>query len=250
MNKLANAIKCVNCKNVLESPVILPCGHSICNLHSIDVKDSVFCSICQIEHTIPICGHFPANKAIAEVINAQNGSLESLDFGRIHREAKNFCQYIEQLITQIENYLKDPYNFTYEAISQLKNVVYLRSEEMKMKIDENANNLITKLDKYNQDCKENLTSSEFMAKTDEIKFNNEVARNELNNWINKLNDTNLYKQEWFIINLEAEKAIKRFENELYLFKSHFLLLKRFEEFQNEIELNFGEFKMNPLFDLE
>jgi hypothetical protein len=120
MNMISNAIKCVVCKHVLTSPVLLPCGDSVCKKHTIDAKGPILCTTCDIEHQIPPNGGFLANKGLAEIIAAQIGNI---DFGIEHRQAKYSCQHFDELLAQIEDILKDPYNFTYEAIGCLKNIV-------------------------------------------------------------------------------------------------------------------------------
>jgi hypothetical protein len=145
MNKLSNAIKCVNCRQALNSPVLLPCGCSLCKKHTIDVKGPITCYSCEIDHPVPPNGGFPHNKALDDIIDAQ---ICNLDFGKEHQEAKHSCENLDELLSKIEELINDPSNFTYEAIGCLKSVVQLKGEEMKMKIDEKMTNFISKLDEY------------------------------------------------------------------------------------------------------
>ena len=54
MDKVKKAIKCVNCLEVLKSPVLLPCSHSICDKHVTDSdKETIKCGLCKVDHLIP-----------------------------------------------------------------------------------------------------------------------------------------------------------------------------------------------------
>lgn len=61
-----DAMKCIECKNILEDPVILPCGDSVCRKH-IPTEDgevrTFTCKMCCIDHRVPRAG-FPTNKVL------------------------------------------------------------------------------------------------------------------------------------------------------------------------------------------
>jgi hypothetical protein len=138
-----------------KSPIILPCGHSICKSHSNNAKGHVICNSCGIEHPLPSKtaskqGGFPLNEALARITQVEIGSL---DFGETHKEAMKSCAQLEKLLDSIESVLKEPTNFTNEAIGSLECVVQLKGEEMKMKIDEQMNQMFVKLNEYKNECK-------------------------------------------------------------------------------------------------
>jgi hypothetical protein len=255
MNKLSNSIKCVNCKYVLSSPVLLPCSHSICQKHTVDVQGTILCGQCEKEHEIPPNTGFPHISALAEIIEAQKNSKDlvtflDLDFGKEHREAYYSCQYLDGLLSKIDELLKDPYNFTYEAITYLKDVVQLKGEEMKLKIDNQMSELISKLDEYNNECKKNLTTKEYLTKLEEIRVEKEETRKSLDKWMGTLNEMKFKQTEWETIKKESDDAIKRLEADLLMFKTDVLLQNRFDKLRAEIEDNFGEIEINPLFNLK
>jgi hypothetical protein len=80
------------------------------------------------------------------------------------RRAKKSCEDFEDLLAQIELILRDPYNFTYELINNLKNEVQLKGEKAIFKINENMNRTISKLDEYNIECKNSFKESEYLGK--------------------------------------------------------------------------------------
>ena len=65
------------------------------------------------------------------------------------KEAMKSCENFDDLLTEIELFLRDPYNFTYELIHYLKNGVQLKGEEAIFKITKNMHQTISQLDEYN-----------------------------------------------------------------------------------------------------
>jgi hypothetical protein len=245
MDKISDAIKCVNCRNVLDLPVILPCGCSICKKHTIELKGpTILCCSCEIDHPLPQNGRFLPNKGLAKIVEAE---ISALDFGKEHTEAKQSCTRLDEILTDIENVLKDPYNFTYEAIEYLKNEAQLKVEVMKLKLDNDLARLLDKLDKFPTNCKMNLKSNNYRVKSDEFKRKKEAARCELNKWLVTLNALKLNEPEWKNIKCQSEKAIERFKAELARFNNESLLQKRFDEYRVEIEKQYGYFEINPNF---
>ena len=72
MHKINYAIKFVNCCHVLNSPVLLSCGHSICkhHAHQTTSDNMIKCGKCRRDHLIPSDG-FPNNESLAAIIDSQ-----------------------------------------------------------------------------------------------------------------------------------------------------------------------------------
>jgi hypothetical protein len=246
MNKISGAIKCVNCQHILESPVVLPCGHSICKKHSTDVKGPIICITCEIDHEIPKNGSFPPNLGLAKMIESE---ISKLDFGIEYKDAKGSCEKLDDLLNKIEETLNDPYNFTHEAIEYLKNVVQQKGEEMKLEIDEKMNRCFVKLDEYKANCKTSFKTSEYLKEAERFVQVRESSRKQLNDWLASLDKIKLNESEWKRIKGECEKKIVSIQSELERFKVEILLQKRYEEFRDEIENYFGKFEIDPAFNL-
>lgn len=178
MNKIIKAIQCVNCREILDSPIILPCSHSICKKHC---EQSTKCFKCGSDHEIPKDG-FPSFKALAKIIAT---NIDKLDFGDVHKNAKKSCESFEELLKEIENLLKDPFHLTHERISDLKNTVQLKGEEIRLMIDQKIKDMLETLDDYERQCKDYLTTNEYA--TVSSKFDLESAQHQLNKWIETLN---------------------------------------------------------------
>jgi hypothetical protein len=250
MDKISDAIKCVNCRNVLHSPVILPCGCSVCKKHvelRIELNEpTILCCPCEIDHPLPTNGEFPTNTGLAKIVDAK---ISALDFGKVHTKAKHLCTRLDEILNDIGNVLKDPFYFTYEAIDYFKNEAQIKVEEMKLKLDNDLARLLAKLDEFQTNCKVNLNSSKYKAKSARFERKGEACRQELDQWLAVLNELKLNETKWKKIKCDSENAIKRFEDELAKFKRETLLQRRFEDYQDEVEKNFGKFEIDPKFIL-
>lgn len=182
MEAISNAIKCVNCREVLVSPVVLPCSDSICKKHV--TYQSIICGECGIEHKVPENGFIDAS-ALAEIIAAQ---IDQIDLGSLHKQAKKSCESFEELLTQFENLLKDPFHLTHERISGLKNKAQLKGEKLKIQIDEWTNTLLDKLDEYESQCKLFISSNEYQTDSNKLDIELKSAQSKLNDW-NQILDT-------------------------------------------------------------
>lgn len=246
MNKISSAINCVNCREVIVLPVILPCGCSICEKHTIDVYGPIRCCTCEIDHPLPPNGNFPPNRALSSILDTQIGTR---DFGLKHSNAKKSCSRLDDLLASIESILNDPYNFTYEAIRNLINAVQLKGEEMKLEIDNQMDYFISILEEYNENCKIYSNTDDYWLKSEEFREEKDECRKVLNKWVNILNDeVKLSENEWTRIEIESQEAIEWFESTLDLFKSN-LLLRQFGKFRHKIEEYFGNFELDANFNL-
>jgi hypothetical protein len=238
MNKISNAIKCCNCKDLLDSPVLLPCYHSICNKHTLNLKGPITCNKCKLEHPIPPNVGFPYNEALAEIIDAQ---ISTLDFGKEHKEAKQSCEHLEQIVKKFKETFKDPLKFVYEAIDYLENVVQFKGDEMKLKIDETVRHHISRMEEYKKNCK---STSEYVAKLEAF---DRISQEKLDKWMATLNELKLNENEYRLIKDECEKAAVSLKSELSKFKQNFLSQSRFRQFTAEIEHDFDKIVIDPEF---
>ena len=185
MNKILNAIKCAICREILESPVILPCYDTICKKHVINhINDvNIRCEQCGVEHQIPTNGFHP-NNALKEIIDAE---IANLELGSVHKEAKKSCESVEETLKELETILKDPHFYTHEKISELKNAVELKGEEMKLIIDKEIKKLIDRLEEYERKSKEFLSSYKFKVESKKLEKDLKLSKYNLDSWFESLN---------------------------------------------------------------
>jgi hypothetical protein len=240
MNKILSAKNCVNCRELIVSPVSLPCGCSICEKHTINVDRPIHCCSCQIDHPLPENGKFPPNKALSSILTTQ---FDTKNFDQKLADAKKACSQLKELLASIEDILSDPYNFTYDAIRSLMDEVQLKGDEIKLEIDNQIDKILSQLEEYNENCKMNLNSNDYLARSKEIQVEKEDAEKLLAKWEKILNDDNKLNQiEWSRIENESKQAIEWYEGSLELFKGD-LLLKQYHIFRHEIMEYFENFKI-------
>lgn len=159
MDRISKALKCANCQLILNSPVLLQCGHSICKYHAQFgdwFLERIGCDRCGVEHKIPNEG-LPDNQSLAEIISTQ---VHTIKLGEAHDRAKQDFDRLESLIDESETILNDPFHHVFKEIDQIKSEVQLKREELKMKIDLEIENFMGKLDQYVHVFRLQLNSSE------------------------------------------------------------------------------------------
>ena len=161
-------IRCVNCESTLISPVLLPCGHSVCKKHAIENTNSTIrCGKCGQDHSIPT-NSFPHNEALSMLIETEIGKL---DFGETYNKAKRCCSELGDIHEKIDAILKDPNMFTYEQVNDFRNKIQVKSEEMKLRIDKEVDRLIEKLSEFESDTKDFSKSKQFTDKAKNLEMN-------------------------------------------------------------------------------
>ena len=185
MENILKIIKCVNCESTLSSPVLLPCGHSVCKKHAIEnTEPTIRCGKCGQDHSIPT-NSFPQNEALSMLIETEIGKL---DFGETYNKAKSCCSELGDIHEKINALLKDPNMLTYEQVNDLRNKIEVKSEELKLQIDKEVDRLMEKLSKFETDTKEYSKSNQFTdnAKNMEINLNESTLKlKSSNEFLNK-----------------------------------------------------------------
>ena len=189
MNRIRDAIKCAICLEILESPVILPCSDTICKKHVTNRdSDAIRCEKCGVEHQIPTNG-FTTLPFLEEIIKSE---IATLDLGSVHKEAKKSCESFEKDLKEFEVLLKDPNFYTHERISELKNSVQLKGEELKLRIDQETKKFIDDLEEYDRKTREYLSSNEFKEESKNLENELKTAQSNLDSWLESLNKLNIY----------------------------------------------------------
>jgi hypothetical protein len=266
---ILDAIKCVNCQKLVETPVILPCTHSICEKHS-NIKpndnnddedenlknQTIFCNACGVEHSIPLKG-FTHNAALAQIVNAR---IDKIDLGEEHTSAKRMCEKLDDLITKCQQIVRDPTNFTYEAIYFLKNEALIKGETMKLlltttrsiaDVDAKIDRIMVLLDEFKEECKKSVHTRAFEVMWEDFGAEVEKARGDLGKWMAILNTVKLDSvREWTRIQRESKKMVGVLEYRFGVFKYKLLLEKRFAQIRGQVELEFGKVELDSAFELE
>ena len=184
MDKMINALRCMVCHETLESPVTLPCNDNICKKHvSSQTNGVIRCEKCGAEHQIPTNG-FQTNNVLKEILES---GIANLELGSVHKEAKKSCESVENALKEFELLIKDPLFYTHERITELKDSVQLKGEELKLVIDQEMKKLFDRLEVYERQSKEYLSSNEFKVESQKLDNELKLSQTILNSWIESLN---------------------------------------------------------------
>lgn len=224
MDKVLNALKCVNCRVILSEPVFLPCGHMICLKHT-QVEDSqVMCSDCGIHHPNI---EFVVIKGVADMVEA---NLPSLDFGNQHKQVTKLCDELKIQLDKNDIMFNDYESHIHEEISSLKNRVMLKSEQLKLSIDETTQEIINDLEELERQCKINYGEANadgFQFSMDKLKKINESAKTKWNEWSQMLNDFKYDEEKYKKIQEDCNQTfqdlmenVRNLEKELFMNRLH------------------------------
>ena len=226
MDTVLNALKCANCREILSQPVTLPCEHSVCKSHTEVDQQQVICSKCGIKHSNK---DFFVSEALSDMIAVQ---LNILDFGIQHKQSVKACEEVKNHLDKNDLILDDSEYFIHESIDELKNKLMLKSEQLKLRIDEITQELIDELDEYEQRCKERLKQSgqqneEFESLKKEFRDLNEEARTRLKDWTSVLNELRVDEAKWKEIKAECDKTLHELRNKILKFEKELLMNDEF-----------------------
>lgn len=225
MDSLEESIKCKSCDEVISQPVILYCGHSICKYH-VDVavlenQKLIKCDICDESFDIPIKG-FVRNRALESLMEVD---IDELDLGEEYNSAFDKCNYFGDFLEQLSPIKNDPETRIHAVLSDLRNKVDLRREELKQEIDRKALETIEQLNQFEKDCKAS------------IKSDNSSLDNKIDRWKNDLEESRLalktFKrntEKWNEISDKMLSHLQDLQSEFKKFNEN-LFLNRLDEFK-------------------
>lgn len=158
----------------------------------------------------------------------------------MYKKAKQDCESLESLINKVNTMLEDPINLTYEEIDSIRNSVFLRREELKLKIDQETDKLIIKIDNY-------MTQMNSLSKNDRFKVldnQNKQAKSNLTKNKNMLNQTKMDDKYWKKISEEIESEHRKLLQNMESFRKSSILnglndLKHKSDFFRNLDIDFN-----------
>lgn len=227
-------LTCKFCNEIYKAPITLTCGDSVCKHHLEELfptNSSKFfcCPICNEENSNQ---DFKINKILEQLIKKE---LHQFKINPIYEEVLN---NLKTEIGNLEAIVKDPENYIYEEISELKRQVDLDREKIKSEIDDLADDIIEKLESYEQRFK-----AEFKSNIDLDHYNNllESSKKQLAEYERCLSLFSLENQERDEKRIESEEIINQLELEIKEFKHKLCsnLSITYEPIEYELEDLFG-----------
>jgi hypothetical protein len=194
-------LTCKYCKEIYKEPFSLNCcGEKICQSHieellSIDEPKKFCCPFCDVESV---------NKLIENYIKSQHHLFES------ESNYKETLKKFKKEIDNLESTLKDPENYIFEEIQEIKRQIDLDRERSKVQIDELADGFIKKLEELEQKFK-----SEYKSNVDMYSYHSlvESSKRNLFEYEKSFYNFILIKKE------ERDEKTKQSENETSSLKS-------------------------------
>jgi hypothetical protein len=220
MEAFLNSIKCTECKCVLEAPVLLPCGHSICKKHA-NTRQEFHCVACDTIHVVPQ-GGFYKNIALEQQLSAR---VQEAKFCAEYERALCSCRSFETSLQELGLFLKDPHYFINKTIGQLKMDADVMREEFKQKIDQIANELIRDLEGYEEECKRNLNVNNMKSRFEQTEESVKQMSPQLDEWKQQLAVFGSSEAVWTNIREKSEEERDNLEAILAEYKDECLLDK-------------------------
>ena len=244
MDTVLNEIHCSKCDKRIETPVVLPCGHSTCKKHTTitHTQTQVICPNPECQKAYP-CGEFPINHSLVNIIAAKIGSI---NFGEEHRQARENCREMEDKLKECEELLNNPKTFIQQDIESLKNRIDERGEFLKQSIDETIDNLKNDLLDYEGKCIENLKAKNFAKNYSDFESFYDALKSDVAEWKEILNDLEMDPEKVKTINEMSNRSIDLLqEKENNLRQS--LMMNDFDKKVLIVE-NFENVQLDPIFE--
>lgn len=171
MNLENQPLNCTICLNKLKTPVLLPCGHSICKHHQ-ENERQVTCKQCNETHKVPPKG-FTQNKSLEYLIERD---IESMAKGEEYISAMKMFSSFNEIYDELKRIKSDPKLAIHDEISAMKAKVDLRREELKLRIDQEAIGIIGELDECETICLDEIEPDDEQLDEKLIEWENELIR--------------------------------------------------------------------------
>jgi hypothetical protein len=238
-------LTCKYCNEIFRDPVSLNCcGETICRSHinellSIDDSNTFTCPFCNHEN---LNQNFNVNKLIQDLIGNEIHKFE-LD-PKYVRLLNDLKMEIEKLATL----LKDPENYIYEEMNEIKRQVDLDRESLKSEIDKLADGLIRELEtcerNFKRDYKININLEDYSALVESSKKQLSECEKFFYLFSTKNEDREEKRNESQKIILQLQPKIKEFKENLFS-----NLVIKYKPMQSKNEDLFGKLKISVRFSI-
>lgn len=225
-------IRCIECKCILSSPVVLPCGNSVCQKHvpSSLEQSSFECHICGHMHEIPANNKgFAPNIAISHLLDQYSDEYK-LTFG--------WCELLSSILAKFESLIDHPESYINATIGDLKSRIRLKRDELVREIEEKSEQILIGLDMYEKECTSSLDRLEDTRR----KLSESVEKKKRN--LTKVRDdlsSSFEISRWKSILENSELEVKELSVTMEKLK-RFALMNKFDEFK-KIERNFRQLRV-------
>ena len=135
MSASKKSYACTFCGMILKDAVQLPCGFSLCNEHTTELKSVTCfdCKACSSEHFVP-SGGFDRNVTLNDQIRA-NAHLSPLEQGKMISLTLLFNE-LEEKFAEFKLKTNEFEYVSHEHFADIERQIEIRRERLKMRIDD------------------------------------------------------------------------------------------------------------------
>jgi hypothetical protein len=221
---------------VLENPIILTCGTTICKKHIdehlIRGEFELHCYQCNTKHRIEKNATYTPNRVAEALIKKRFDKLDFADFGDEYRNAMRSLNNLKATYASYEKKRKDPPLFITEFFNSLEKDIVDKRDELKARLDTLSKNLLDDIRNERKRFEEDgVTSSVTAEHFHNIKAYIERSENNMNSFV-------INPDLWKAIESRSESFKGLLERQIGVFED-VLLYKKNKEF-NEKFLNVNE----------
>ena len=193
------SILCDECELIMNDPITIPCGKTICQHHLDEFDEKFACILCNKEHQIPQNGCFCINQKIESKIN---------DYFELNPFRKKIKDLFENLNFKIQDYDQinsDAYIYNYFQKIRLK--VDLHREESIKEINDISEQILEEIKQKEEQCNSN--------KAEIVKESfSELKENVLPMWKQKLRFAQMNDDELNELSTNMKNHIKHIRGEI------------------------------------
>lgn len=234
MDIILSKIRCIECDNILEEPVFLPCGRSICKRHVLPLKSDkriLCCKSCHMEHHIPEAG-FCINHDLQDLLETK---FYEIDLGDEYKRAVGSCKKLEAKLGLVDFLRENPSVYITNTLNKLRNEVESVREELHAKVHETADRLVDELSDYEMHCLSKVNLKDFSQVES-------LVRQDLADIHLKLNNLGLVAHDWKKIVYNCEKNNAQLDS-IIADVQNGLLVDKMKEYELKI-MEFNEMKVS------
>ncbi len=158
MLKVINELICCKlCRQILNNPVLLPCGETICEKHEelFRVKSTSRCQFCDKDHKLGRAEHFPLNKMAAGFLA---GEISKLDFGESYKHTTKLMEGLNDVHDKYSEIRSKAEDLISAKFLAMRNKVALVREQIIQRVKSCSAKILAEIDSAEHDCKANVLS--------------------------------------------------------------------------------------------
>jgi hypothetical protein len=230
MSSYESLLACDHCNQLLESPLNVPCGFTVCEKH-ITAENLTFspCQFCKDSHSLPL----KQNIKFADLISKLNEAISAEE--TVERELSSYKNLKQQPDVYFEEYFKT-----------VKNEIELKKERILVMVESKANECLKKVDNFKAECLASLSESEYLASLSET-FLQEIDA-KLDAWRNELKSEKISRPVWAAIVNDSKSITEELSSKTNELQSYLASFKRLK-FDSNVVFEFGKVEVLDSSDL-